>query len=108
MAIVLDAAKMLPQGGTAGTLIARVWLPGTEPGPVVAVLRGDGVFALGREAATSADLMDADDPVALARRSPGTRVGSIAELLANSIGGGEASRPHFLTPIDLQAIKAAG
>jgi fumarylacetoacetate (FAA) hydrolase family protein len=108
MAMVLDAANSLPHGGTAGTLIARVWLPGAEPGPAVAVLRQDGVFALGREAATSADLMDADDPVALVRGSPGSRIGSIGELLANSVGGGDSGRPHVLAPIDLQAIKAAG
>ena len=95
MAMVLDAAKSLPQGGTAGTLIARVWLPGAEPSPVVAVLRHDGVFALGREAPTAADLMEADDPVALVRRSSGTRIGSIAELLGNSADGGDSGRPHI-------------
>jgi fumarylacetoacetate (FAA) hydrolase family protein len=106
--MVLDTARSLPHGGPAGTLIARVWLPGGEPGPAVAVLRQDAVFALGCEAATSADLMEVDDPVALVRRSAGTRIGSVAELLANSAGGGDAGRPHFLAPVDLQAIKAAG
>ena len=108
MGMVLDTAKSLPRDGTTGTLIARVWLPGAEPGPAVAVLRQGDVVALGREAATSADLMDADHPVALVRRLPGTRVGSIAELLAGSADGGDPGRPHFLAPIDLQAIKAAG
>ena len=107
MAMVLDAAASLPRDGTAGTLIARVWQPGAEPGPVVALLREDGVFALGREAATAADLMEADDPVAVARSAAGRRIGGIAELLANSAAG-DPERPHFLAPIDLQAIKAAG
>jgi len=108
MGMVLDTAESLPRDGTTGTLVARVWLPGAEPGPAVAVLRQGDVVALGREAATSADLMDADHPVALVRRLPGTRVGSIAELLAGSADGGDPGRPHFLAPIDLQAIKAAG
>jgi fumarylacetoacetate (FAA) hydrolase family protein len=99
----------LPQDGTAGTLVARIWLTGAAPGPAVAVLRGDGVFSLGRAAPTAADLMEAEDPVALARRTPGTRIGGIAELLANSVAErSERNRPFFLAPIDLQAIKAAG
>jgi fumarylacetoacetate (FAA) hydrolase family protein len=109
MEMVLDAATSLPQDGAAGTLIARVWLPGAEPGPEVAVLRQDAVFALGRAAPTAAELFEADDPVALARNGAGRRIGGIAELLANSIAGAsDPARPHFLAPIDLQAIKAAG
>jgi fumarylacetoacetate (FAA) hydrolase family protein len=108
MAMMLEARTSLPRDGTAGTLIARVWLPGGDAGPAVAVLRDDGVFALGREAATSADLMESDDPAGLARGASGTRIGGIAELLANSAGGGDLGEPHFLAPIDLQAIKAAG
>ncbi|HZB91236.1 MAG TPA: fumarylacetoacetate hydrolase family protein [Stellaceae bacterium] len=109
MEIVLDAHTSLPEDGTAGLLIARLWRPGAEPGPAVAVLRQDGVFALGREAPTVADLIDADDPAALARAAPGERVGSIAELLANTAAARRRpDLPHFLAPIDLQAIKAAG
>ena len=109
MQLALDPRTSLPADGTEGTLIARVWRPAAEPGPEVAVLRGDGVFALGREAPTIADLLDAPDPASLARSASGERVGAIAELLANSV---EARRnpalPHFLAPADLQAIKAAG
>jgi fumarylacetoacetate (FAA) hydrolase family protein len=105
----LSAETSLPEDGTQGTLIARVWLPGAAPGPAVAVLRGSGVFALGREAPTAADLVDAADPVALARSAPGTHVGEIAALLANSVEDRtDPQRPFFLAPVDLQAIKAAG
>jgi len=99
----------LPQDGTTGTLIARVWLPGAAPGPAVAALRGHAVFVLGREAPTIADLIEAEDPAALVRRAPGTPVGTIAELLANSVEDRrDPLRPFFLAPVDLQAIKAAG
>jgi len=99
----------LPRDGTSGTLIARVWVPGAASGPAVAVLRQEAVFSLGRAAPTAAELMDAEDPVALARRTPGTRIGGIAELLANSVAEHtDRNRPFFLAPIDLQAIKAAG
>ncbi|MGE5203230.1 MAG: fumarylacetoacetate hydrolase family protein, partial [Acidobacteriota bacterium] len=75
----------------------------------VAALRGDGVYALGREAPTSADLMEAQDPAALVRGIGGTRIGGIAEILANSaLGPRDPALPYFLAPVDLQAIKAAG
>ena len=107
--LTLDPATSLPADGTAGTLVARVWLPGADAGPAVAVLREDGVYALGREAPTSADLMEAADPAALARGAAGKRIGGIAEVLANSVlGPRDPARPHFLAPVDLQAIKAAG
>jgi fumarylacetoacetate (FAA) hydrolase family protein len=107
--LTLTAATALPADGTAGTLVARVWFPGAAPGPVLAALRKDGVYALGREAPTSADLMEAQDPAALVRGIGGTRIGGIAEILANSaLGPRDPALPHFLAPVDLQAIKAAG
>lgn len=109
MSLVLSAKTALPADGSAGALVARVWVPGEPAGPIVAALRDDGVYALGREAPTSADLMEAPDPAALVRNAQGTRLGSIEEILANSaLGPGDARKPHFLAPIDLQAIKAAG
>ena len=107
--MTLTAPTALPADGTAGTLVARVWVPGAAPGPAVAALRADGVYALGREAPTSADLMEAQDPAALVRGIGGTRIGGIAEILANSaLGPRDPALPHFLAPVDLQAIKAAG
>jgi fumarylacetoacetate (FAA) hydrolase family protein len=109
MDMVLDAKTALPADGTAGTLVARLWLPGEEAGPAVGVLRGDAVYALGREAPTVADLIEARDPPGLLRSAPVERVGTIAEVLANSAENArDPRRPHFLAPIDLQAIKAAG
>jgi len=107
--LTLDPKTSLPADGTAGTLVGRVWLPGAEAGPAVSVLREDGVYTLGREAPTSSDLMEASDPAALARGAAGTRIGAISEILANSaLGPRDPGKPHFLAPIDLQAIKAAG
>jgi fumarylacetoacetate (FAA) hydrolase family protein len=109
MSLSLSAKTALPADGTAGALIARVWVPGEHAGPVVAALREDGIYALGREAPTSADLMEAPDPAALVRTAKGTRLGGIEEILANSaLGPRDPRKPHFLAPIDLQAIKAAG
>ncbi len=109
MRMTLSAAGALPDDGTAGTLVGRVWIAGPEPGPAVAVLRGDAVWVLGREAPTIADLIDAPDPAALAREAPAHRVAAIGEVLANSAADRRDPRhPYFLAPVDLQAIKAAG
>ena len=109
MPLSLSTKTALPADGTAGALVARVWVPGEHAGPVVAVLRGDAVYGLGREAPTSADLMETPDPAALACNARGTRLGGIEEILANSVLGPRDPRePHFLAPVDLQAIKAAG
>jgi fumarylacetoacetate (FAA) hydrolase family protein len=104
----LTPAAVLPADGTSGTLIGRGWLPGDPPGPAVVAIRGDGVFDLGRAAPTVSELLDADDPVAIAR-SEGTRVGDIEAILANSAyDHREPGLPYLLTPCDLQAIKACG
>ncbi len=85
--------EILPEDGTAGTLVGRVR---TAAGPSVVAVRQDGVFDITAAAPTMADLCNAADPVALAR-SKGTRIGTLDELI-----------PSLLAPIDLQAIKAAG
>ena len=109
MAFTLTARSSLPSDGTAGTLVGRAWIPDT--GPAVVALRPDGVYALGRDVPTSADLMEALDPAGLVRKAMAgaTRLGGIDELLANSVAGPrDPKRPHFLAPVDLQALKAAG
>ena len=89
-------SEILPEDGTAGTLIGRIWRKGSPGGPSVVAVRSGGVFDITAAAATVADLCNAADPLALAR-TPGERVGSLEEIV-----------PNLLAPIDLQAIKAAG
>lgn len=108
MTLDLDPAKCLPGDGCAGTLIGRVWLP--DEGPAVVLLRDDGVFDISRTAPTVAGLLNEPDSVAILATTPrDRRIGTLAEILENS--GAEArdpTRPWFVAPIDLQAIKAAG
>ena len=89
-------SEILPEDGTTGTLVGRVWRKGPKAGPSVVAVRSNGVFDITESAATVADLCNAADPVALAR-SKGERIGSLEEVI-----------PALLAPIDLQAIKAAG
>jgi fumarylacetoacetate (FAA) hydrolase family protein len=104
----LTPAQALPADGCAGTLVGRAWLPGEAPGPSVVAIRDAGVFDLGRAAPTMADLLNADDPVALARTT-GTPIGELAPILANSAcDRRDPALPYFMAPCDLQALKASG
>ena len=98
----------LPKDGTRGALAGRVWLPDAD-GPAIVAVRVDGLYDISRAAATMRDLCEADGPAALVRATKGTRVGALAEVLANTPEQGRnPCKPWLLAPIDLQAIKAAG
>ncbi len=108
--MTLDPHRCLPDDGTAGTLLARIWSPlGGTPGPSVAVVRADGVHDLSAHFPTMSALLDMPDAVARVRAAKGVRVGSLQEVLAASWqAGADAARAHFLAPCDLQVVKAAG
>lgn len=101
----LDDKNTLPVDGCAGALIGRVWLPGEDAGPVVVTLRDDNVYQL--EALTMADFLN--DGNALKNIKGGTLIGSVNEVLANTTPDNRDGRiPWFISPIDLQSVKAAG
>jgi fumarylacetoacetate (FAA) hydrolase family protein len=98
----------LPKDGTAGALAGRVWLPDVE-GPAVVAVRADGVYDISKLAPTMRDLAEAPDPAALVRDGKGARIGALADILANTPPEQrDAKKPWLLTPVDLQALKAAG
>src|ERR1700737_4979249 len=109
MAFTIDQKTTLPDDGFAGTLIGRAWVP-QEDGPAVVVIREDGVYDITRSAATVAGLLNGGNALALLRDAPrDRRLGSLAELLANTPPDGrDAKKPFLLAPVDLQALKAAG
>ncbi|MGD9885437.1 MAG: fumarylacetoacetate hydrolase family protein [Reyranella sp.] len=90
-------SDILPEDGTSGTLIGRVWRRGTANGPSVVAVRADGLHDITAAAPTVADLCNAADPVALVRKTTGEPLGTLSDLAGD-----------LLAPIDLQAIKAAG
>jgi fumarylacetoacetate (FAA) hydrolase family protein len=106
--IALTAKDVLPQDGTAGTLVGRVWLPDAA-GPAVAAVRGDGVFDVSTSFSTVSALCEQDDPAAALRSLGGERVGDLAEILANTPPDRrDPAKPWLLAPVDLQVLKAAG
>jgi fumarylacetoacetate (FAA) hydrolase family protein len=103
----LSPATTLPADGTAGTLVGRVFRPGL--GASVVAIRADGVFDVTGAFATTSDLFDTANPAAAIAAVPGERIGDFAAILANTTPDGrDAAKPYFLSPVDLQAVKAAG
>src|SRR5450755_4568031 len=106
--ISLDPTKTLPVDGTSGALAGRVWRPELG-GPSVIAVREDAVYDISIAFPTIRDLCEVDQPAARLRAATGERIGSLAELLANTPPDRrQPDGPWFLAPIDLQAIKAAG
>ncbi len=99
----------LPADRYAGTLVTRIWNPTGIAGPSVAVLRADGVYDLSAHVASMSTLLEAESPAAQVQSYAGTRIGSLEDLLANSEESTrDLTQPFFLSPCDLQVIKAAG
>jgi fumarylacetoacetate (FAA) hydrolase family protein len=104
----LDPAATLPADAIAGTLVGRAWLPQVE-GPAVVVVRADGLYDLTRAFPTVRDLAEARDPAAAVAAAKGERIGTLADVLANTPEDGrDRTKPWLIAPVDLQAIKAAG
>lgn len=87
-------AHMLPADSSDAIFAGRLLL---DDGPTPVLIRGGAVEDVSRIAPTVADLMDLADPAALR----GERLFGIEELEL-------LPREKILSPIDLQAIKAAG
>jgi len=111
--MTLNLSAILPDDGTRGTLVGRVWLAATGDhpgGPAPVVIREGGVYDLSSLAATSSGLLEMDNPAArITAATDLPRIGSLEEIAANSNpASSDPSSPLLLAPVDLQAIKAAG
>ncbi|HEY7842478.1 MAG TPA: fumarylacetoacetate hydrolase family protein [Bradyrhizobium sp.] len=104
----LNAASILPEDGTAGTLVGRVWLP-QAAGPSVVVVRADGVFDVTSAFPTVSALAEAANPAAALHEAAGTKIGTLDDIVANALPDTrDTKRPWLLAPLDLQVLKAAG
>ena len=107
----ITAANTMPADGYAGTLIGRAWFPGLNPGPCVVVIREDGVHNISGTIPTMSELLNEPRPLAAAIKATRNCVnlGSVDDVLANSTPDTrDPLKPYFLSPIDLQAVKACG
>ena len=103
-----DLFAALPKDAAIATLAGRVWRPDRN-GPSIVTIRDGAVFDISVVSPTMRDLCECSDPSGRVRGTQGEPLGSVADLLANTPPQSrDRSKPWLLTPIDLQAIKAAG
>ena len=93
-----------------GIFVGRVWQRGTGP-VLVAVRDGRCIDITNRDTPTMRDLLEADDPVAIAN-CDGPDLGAVEDWDAASrtaaAQGGDPDADRLLAPCDLQAVKACG
>ena len=106
--ISLSAASILPDDGTAGALVGRVWLP-SAAGPSVVAVREDGVYDLTSRFPTISTLAEETDPAGALRNVAGAWIGNLDSIAHNTPPDTrDAGKPWLLAPVDLQVLKAAG
>jgi fumarylacetoacetate (FAA) hydrolase family protein len=99
--------NILPEDFEVATLVGRLWheednIPGVSP----VLITPDGVYDLSVIAPTCSELMNSPDLISTIRGQGKTRrLGDTHALIENTLNGGSV---RFLSPIDLQAIKACG
>src|SRR5689334_4112650 len=109
MAALRDTLQpVLPDDAAGAALAGRVWRPDVA-GPSVVAVRDGALVDVSRSFPTMRDLCETPDPAAALRAADGERIGTVDAVLANTPAEQrDRSKPWLLTPIDLQAIKAAG
>ena len=90
-----------------GARAVRVEIPGT--GPCVAAIRDGNLIDITASFPTTRDLCEAENPAKTMRETKGPVICSYAEAEANADPAKrDAKKPWLISPIDLQAVKAAG
>jgi fumarylacetoacetate (FAA) hydrolase family protein len=98
----------LPDDHAAATLAGRVWRPDVN-GPSVVAIRNAEAFDITAAFPTMRDLCEQPDPAAATKAAKGDSLGPITDIIANTpTDSRNPAKPWLLTPIDLQAVKAAG
>ncbi len=111
MDISLSPSVVLPEDGSAGTLVGRVWAPGPNAGPCVVLVDGDALRDLSAAIPTVAGLLASESVLTTVRAAAAKApvLCSLAECLANTPSNRrDPAKPYLLAPTDLQAIKACG
>jgi fumarylacetoacetate (FAA) hydrolase family protein len=99
---------VLPDDAASAVLAGRVWRPDVG-GPSVVALRDSALVDVTAAFPTMRDLCETADPAAALREARGDSIGALDVVLANTPADQrDGDKPWLLTPIDLQAVKAAG
>ncbi len=105
--------KFLPSDGFNGTLLGRAWIPQSEANPVAGPspvwVTENGVLDLSNFAVTTSALLNKAELMSAIQASDFPNIGSFDNVMSNTMAlKHNRSTPYFLSPFDLQAIKACG
>lgn len=103
--------EYLPEDGFAGILLGRVWHRDKSgiAGPSPVLIKEDGVFDLSPFSATMSELINGHDLASILKKQDLAKVGDVETIMENTISQSRDEKlPYFLSPVDLQAIKACG
>src|SRR5262249_15294829 len=111
--LALEERIALPDDHARAILVGRAWVPGPLAGPSPVLVSDARVYDLSQVAPTCSDLMNTEEPAAVAlaavQNGRASFIGRVADLLVNSAADRrDPSRAHFLSPVDLQAVRACG
>src|SRR6516162_11628554 len=92
-----------------GAFLGRVRSPRGAHPMIVTVRNGNVVDITVKHAPTVSDICEMSDPADYVCSAPGKLVGTLEDIASNSFEATrDPSRPFFLSPVDLQAVKASG
>jgi len=92
-----------------GVLLGRLRVPGSAFPRIVTVRGGRVIDMTAKSGATVRDICEMADPASYVAAAGGTDVGSVDSIVTGSWAAKLSdSAPALLSPIDLQAVKAAG
>src|SRR5690606_7640819 len=91
-----------------GIFLGRAFAEGWAHPAIVTVRDGQVVDITSAVAPTSRDVCEQPDPASYVKKAEGRVVGTLAGIAANSFSAiCDPRKPYLLSPIDLQAVKAA-
>ena len=102
--------ETLPVDSHSACLVGRAWIPNSPQGPSPVWIHDGNVYDLAPFSPTVSELLEKEPLVeTLQSWSDLELIGSLEELLDNTPHDQrDSSKPWFLAPCDLQAIKASG
>ena len=105
----MNYKEYLPSDLFDGILIGRVWKTDKIPGPSPVIIQENGIFDLSKLQPTSSNLLNLNKDEILQAVSKSDRIGSYEEIMENTLNlTSDRTKTHFISPIDLQSIKACG
>jgi fumarylacetoacetate (FAA) hydrolase family protein len=97
---------VLPTDQNAATLVGRVFDP-AEGGPCVVAIRRDVAVDVSHIEPTMSGLLERDDAIEIALLAAPRKSWPLDDVLSATLRQ-DLDQPHFLAPVDLQVLKAAG